>query len=374
MNADERLCLMAFARMMGYNYVAARQLLDEAGSATAIYEHRNHPDDIFQNPSTRLRRLMGSWDEALQRSLEEQEFALRHGISIITIGSSDYPQRLMACDDAPLVLYYLGTDVLNRRKVVSIVGTRHMTDYGRDLIEHFVGDLSVMVPDLLVVSGLAYGVDICAHRAALAHGLSTVGVLAHGLDDIYPSLHRDTARTMTGHGGLLTEHMTRTQPDKKNFVKRNRIVAGMADATVLIESAARGGGLITCGMANDYGRMTAAFPGPVNAEFSRGCNHLIRQGAQLLTSAEDFVETMGWDVAAKADEARAEGIERTLFPQLDDSEKTVVRLLKTHGDLQVGQLAALCGNTVAKLNGLLFNLEMKGVLRQKAGGLFHLLT
>ena len=292
---------------------------------------------------------------------------------MLCYGSSDYPQRLNDCPDAPLVLYYKGNADLNQQRVINIVGTRRCTVYGQDIIRHFVADLRQLCPRVLIVSGLAYGVDICAHRQALQQGFETVGVLAHGLDDLYPTAHRDTAVQMLHQGGLVTEFMTQTRADKMNFVRRNRIVAGMADATLLIQSAAKGGGLITCDIAQNYGRDVFAFPGPVDVEECRGCNNLIRDnGAGLITSAEDFVNAVNWN-NHRLLEATRMGIERQLFPDLSAEEQTVVDVLSATNDLQVNLLTVKTGIPISRLSALLFTLEMKGVVRSLAGGMYHLL-
>ncbi len=226
-----------------------------------------------------------------------------------------------------------------------------------------------------MVSGLAYGVDIHAHRNALDCGYETVGVLAHGLDQLYPPRHRDTAKAMLSQGGLLTEFMTMTNADKPNFVRRNRIVAGMADATVLVESASKGGGLITTGIARSYNRDVFAFPGPVGAPYSAGCNNLIRDnGAALITCAEDFVKAMGWDDDVQLQKAKADGIERTLFPELDAEEQAIVTLLGKTNDLQANIISVKTSLPIHRITALMFQLEMKGVVRPMAGGVYHLLA
>ena len=187
-----------------------------------------------------------------------------------------YPQRLKDCDDAPLMLFYKGNANLNQQRVINIVGTRHCTIYGQDIIRRFTADMKSLCPDTIIISGLAYGVDINAHRQALTNGMETVGVLAHGLDYLYPTAHRETATEMLRQGGLATEFMTGTNADKMNFVRRNRIVAGLADATIVVESASKGGSLITANLASDYNRDVFAFPGNVGAPYSMGTNNLIR--------------------------------------------------------------------------------------------------
>ena len=260
-------------------------------------------------------------------------------------------------------------------KVISIVGTRQITQYGQDIIRHFIADLRRHCPNMLIVSGLAYGVDINAHRQALENGYPTVGVLAHGLDQIYPYRHKETAEKMLRHGGLLTEFMTQTNADKANFVRRNRIVAGMADAVILVESAAKGGGLITAEIAQSYDRGVFAFPGNVNAEFSKGCNNLIRDnGAGLISNANDFVKAMEWQDEAILKQAIADGIERSLFPDLTPEEEKIVNFLQKNNDLQLNILSVKTGIPIGQLTAFLFQLEMKGIVKPLAGGMYHLLA
>jgi DNA processing protein len=224
---------------------------------------------------------------------------------------------------------------------------------------------------VLVVSGLAYGIDICAHRNALQQGYDTVAVLAHGLDQIYPPRHRDTAVEMVKHGGLLTEYVSQTEALPNNFRQRNRIVAGISDATVLIESAIKGGGLITCRIAQEYGRDVFAFPGAVGMPYSEGCNHMIRNNtAALITSAQDFIEAMRWQTMQQQPEA----IERQLFPDLSPEEELVVSLLQQTNDLQLNIISVKTNMPIGQLTALLFQLEMKGVIRPMAGGTYHLLV
>ena len=228
-------------------------------------------------------------------------------------------------------------------------------------------------PEVLIVSGLAYGVDINAHRQALANRLDTVGVLAHGLDYLYPTRHKQTADEMLAQGGLLTEFLTNTNADKLNFVRRNRIVAGISDACVLVESAAHGGGLITTSIARDYNRDVFAFPGPVGAPYSEGCNNLIRDHkAQLVSSAADFVHALGWETDLKRMQATRQGIERQLFPQLSNEEQAVVQTLEKLNDQAINQLSLTANIPISRLTVLLFQLEMKGILKLLAGGCYHL--
>lgn len=371
---QETLYAMALTRVSFYNPAGLLELYRRLGSAREVLAHRNDIRDILPEASPRLVDAFRDIDIPMRRAEEELRWDEANHVEPLTIGDERYPERLRHCADAPIVVYYRGTASLNARRVIAVVGTRHATPYGQDLIHRFMADLRLLCPGTLVVSGLAYGIDICAHREALANGMDTVGVLAHGLDDLYPARHRDTARQMTERGGLLTEYMTATNADKMNFVRRNRIVAGLADATILVESAEKGGGLITCGIAQDYGRDVMAFPGSVGAEYSKGCNRLIRDnGAALITSASDFVQAMGWQDEPQRVQAEQQGIQRQIFPQLSGDEQLIVETLGQGKDLPIDILTVRTAITVPRLTALLFTLEMKGVVRSLAGGCYHLI-
>ncbi len=350
------------------------ELYRKVGSATLIMENRNNIRDILPDASDKLIQALQNADEARKRAEVELEYDLRYGIEPIPMNDDRYPQRLKHCDDAPLMLFYKGNADLNQQRVINIVGTRQCTPYGEDLIRRFIADLRQLSPRVLIVSGLAYGVDINAHRQALANGYETVGVLAHGLDDLYPSRHRETALQMIEHGGLLTEFLTQTNADKINFVRRNRIVAGMSDACILVESKAHGGGLITTEISQAYGRDVFAFPGRVGDIYSEGCNNLIRSnGAGLITCAADFVKDMGWQDDATLMRAKQQGIERSLFVELSPEEQAVVDVLSKHNDLQINMISVQSGIDIGRLTSLLFTMEMKGILKTLAGGMYHLL-
>ena len=375
MNHEEVFYTMALTRISNFNFAQALELYRAVGSARMLFEHRGEIGDILKDCSPRLVEALKDWDEPMKRADFELKYIEEHGIRALTLMDDDYPQRLTECPDAPLILYYTGNSDLNQAKIVSIVGTRQITQYGADLIRRFIVGLRLHCPKVLIVSGLAYGVDINAHRQALENGYETVGVLAHGLDQIYPYRHKETAEAMVRHGGLLTEFMTQTNADKPNFVRRNRIVAGMADATVIIESAAKGGGLITAEIAQSYDRSVFAFPGHVSAEYSKGCNNLIRDnGAALITCADDFVKAMGWQDEARLQQALSDGIERNLFPDLTEPERQIVSLLQQTNDLQLNIISVKTSLPIGQLTALLFQLEMKGVVKPLAGGMYHLLV
>lgn len=374
-STKETIAIMALTRVGYYNLTGILDFYKHAGSATAIIDHRKDVREVIPDASPKLVERIRDCEAHIHRAEEEYEWTQQHGVRILRWGDDAYPQRLAECADAPLILYYKGTADLNQIRVINIVGTRHCTIYGQDIVRHFIDGLCEICGNrMLVVSGLAYGVDIAAHRNALEKGFETVGVLAHGLDDLYPPRHRETAKRMLTQGGLLTEYMTRTNADKMNFVRRNRIVAGMCDATVLVESAAHGGGLITCGIAQEYGREVFAFPGNINQEYSEGCNNLIRKnGATLITSAKDFAESMGWLDDRRLERAQKEGIERQMFPDLSPDQQRIVETLQKTNDLQVNMLSNMTGLSVGKVAAEMFELEMKGVARSLPGSVCHLL-
>ena len=374
MDQQEILNTIALTRLNYFNLAGMLELYRKMGSAMLVIDNRNNIRDILPDATDKLINALQNIDEAKKRAEEELEYDLKYGITPICMNDERYPQRLKQCDDAPLMLFYKGNANLNRQRVINIVGTRHCTPYGEDLIRHFISDLQQLCPQALIVSGLAYGVDIVAHRQALDKGYETVGVLAHGLDDLYPSRHRETALKMIEQGGLLTEFLTQTNADKINFIRRNRIVAGMSDACILIESAAHGGGLITCDISQSYNRDVFAFPGRIGDTYSEGCNNLIRSnGATLITCAADFVKDMGWQDDAKLMKAKRQGIERSLFPELSAEEERIVNVLSKHNDLQINLISVQANIDISRLPALLFNLEMKGVIKTFAGGMYHLL-
>lgn len=373
-NQQEKYNALVLSRLNHFNLVGLLDLYKELGSATEVMRHRANIREVLPDASERLVESLRSLDEHKQRAEEEMAFCENHGVSVLTYNDPDYPQRMRECVDAPIALFYRGNASLNARRTINIIGTRHATPYGVDFIRHFLTDLKAVCPDVLVFSGLAYGVDIAAHRACLDKGFDTVGVLAHGLDEIYPRVHRDTAMEMTHHGGLLTEYMSHTRAEKLNFVRRNRIVAGCSDATLLIESAEKGGGLITCDIARTYQRDVFAVPGNVGQPYSVGCNRIIRERhATLLTSAADLVSAMGWEDAKVEEQTRRKGIQRTLFPNITPAEQSIIDALAEGGDLSVSTLAALTGMTVTQLSSAAFSLEMQGIVRPLAGGSYHLI-
>ena len=367
---SEQVALLALSKVQATQLAVIHSLIEEVGSAKELIENAGNIKDIVPEAGPRLCELLS--DESLIVNAEKEiEFIEKNNIRLVCKGDKDYPYRLAECNDAPLVLHGMGNADLNAKHIVSIVGTRHASEYGKSVCENFVADLAKFIPGTLVVSGLAYGIDVCAHRAALKAGLPTVGVLAHGLDRIYPTAHRSTAKSMIENGGLLTEFMSGTNPFPQNFVQRNRIVAGMADATVVIESASKGGSLITASLATGYDRDCFAFPGRINDQYSQGCNELVsRNRAALITSAYDFVEAMNWEVATK--KKSAEDLQTELFPDMSPEETAVMTALRENSDgLQVNQMVVQLNTPINKLLPLLFEMEMKGYIKAVAGGCYR---
>lgn len=352
----------------------AKTLHDTAGSALCVIENSKDICAVIPDATDRLREIMSTkTEESLRRAEEEQQWAADNNVNIITIDDARYPDRLRQCHDAPLTLYMRGNANLNPACSLAVVGTRKCTAYGKDVIDHIIRDLKMLCPSVQIVSGLAYGVDICAHRASLHEGVPTIGVVAHGHDTLYPALHRTEANQMLENdGAVLTEYVHGIRPVAGNFLQRNRIVAGMTDATLVVESASHGGSLVTARLAQDYGREVFAVPGHVTAEYSKGCNNLIRdQKAQLITSAQDIVNAMDWQRLAKLEQARSVGIERTLFNDLSGDEQKIADALRQHGDKPIGELSLITAIPVSVLQSMLFSLEMRGVIRAVPGNAYH---
>lgn len=369
--SDELHALITLTCTPRIGTIVGRRLVEEMGSAKAVYEHRTELPDIIPGARSSLIQLLDC-PTAMKRAETEVAWIEKHRVRCLALTDADYPTRLRACEDAPLLLYYYGNASFNVKHVVSMVGTRKCSEYGRDLCASFVRDLARLCPDTLVVSGLALGIDVASHRAALAQGLPTIGVMAHGLDRIYPAVHRNVAQEMVRQGGLLTEFMSQTEPEKQNFLQRNRIIAGLSEHTIVVESASHGGSLSTARMALNYGRSCYAFPGRVTDEYSKGCHSLIRDNvAALITSAEDFVQLVGWETTDTSSTA----VQPSLFVELNPDEERIMNLLrKAEGGIQVNQLVKDSNLPFNRLTALLFSLEMKGLVRALPGAVYRALA
>lgn len=363
---DEAVLLLALLRTPGIGLITANRLCRAAGSAARLWEERANISRLLPQATDRLQQCLTNWDKQLPKAEAEADEAHRRHISLLALTETDYPTWLKSLPDAPPVLFYKGTASLNAQPMISIVGTRHISEYGKDLCRHIVEQLAERLPQATIVSGLAYGVDVHAHRAALACGLPTIGVLGHGLNHLYPPSHRDTANRMTEQGGLLTEYPCATPVSRENFVQRNRIVAGLSQACIVVESARRGGALITARLAQDYGREVYACPGRLTDLHSEGCNRLIaRHGAAIFTSVDDLMDDMGWAPR----QPRPQQLE--LFPALTATEEQLRSRLVQTEQCSADELVTATGLKVAEVNAALIQLEMKGLVRLLAGNQYR---
>lgn len=368
--ADEQLRYrIALAGVKGMNRLLAETLVELTGDVSAFFTlSQRELTELTGWNSTLFSEVERG--KALLSATNEISFIRKNNITPLFFTDADYPQRLLECDDAPLMLYYKGNTSLQVPRVVSIVGTRHATPYGKNFVDTLVRDLADACPDTLIVSGLAYGVDVAAHRAALRYGLPTVGVLAHGLNTIYPAQHRNTAVEMLGNGGLLTEYTSSQATHRGFFLARNRIVAGLADAVVVVESGIKGGSLFTATIAGDYHRDVFALPGRVGDISSMGCNNLIRQNkAALLTCADDLIEAMGWGNRREQPSQTTLTVEREV--DLTAEEQRIMQYLSLNGEGQINRMAVELDTPIATLSATLVELEFKGCVVAFPGGVYR---
>ena len=354
----------------GIGNITAKQIIESLNNAALLFTEKKH---ILESGFGLSRRLINEIHrpEVLKRAEKEIRFIEKAHILPLFITDSNYPNRLKDCVDAPVMLYFRGNTDLNAEKIISVVGTRNATAFGKEITDRLVHDIREVFPDSLIVSGLAYGIDITAHRAALRENIATVGILAHGLDRIYPPVHRSTAAEMIKAGGLLTDFISETNPDRQNFVKRNRIVAGMSDCTIVVESAQKGGALITANIADSYNRDIFAYPGKISDKYSEGCNLLIKnKKAALVTSADDIFREMNWNNTPEP--VRAQVVQRVLFPELNPDEQKIMEVLSKAKSMQLNLLAIELDLPVSRLSVILFDLEMNGMVRCKPGGMYSL--
>jgi DNA processing protein len=346
--------------------IRAKSLVAYCGSAEAVFKEKRAALEKIPGIGTVFASAVID-QKVFSRAEEEIKFIVKHGITPVFYLDPAYPKRLMHCEDSPVMLYMKGAANLNNEKIISIVGTREATDYGRELCEKLVADLSGFNP--LIVSGLAYGIDIYAHRAALDNGLETVGVFAHGLDKVYPPVHRATAEKMIQQGALLTDFTSGTRPDRENFPRRNRIVAGIADATIVVESKRDGGSLITADIANSYNRDVFAFPGKVGDVTSEGCNNIIKQNkAALIQSAADVIYIMGWEELKRKNAP----VQKQLFVELKPEEETLVNVLREKNTVNIDELCLITKMPMSKVSSFLLTLEFSGIVRSLPGKMYKL--
>ena len=331
-----------------------REVLDRYDSATAAIAH--HPDMVSR--------------EVMQHAQKELDFIEKHNIQLYYYKDTNYPYRLAQCVDAPLLLYGKGNIDVNPQHAVSVVGTRMPSERGKDWCKRFVLDLAAQVPNLTIISGLAYGIDVIAHRAAIEAGIPTIIIPAHGLDRVYPAVHRNVAVQSLDKGGILTEYTTGTEPERFNFVARNRIVAGMADAVVVVESKARGGSLITAQMAQDYNRDIFTVPGRPDDVCSAGCNQLIKQQkAQLIENAADLLSAMRWEEKTK--QPRQTTMMEMLY-DLTPTQQQLINLLRdTENGMHINQLVMETQLAYGTVSAELMMMEIQEIVKSMPGGMWR---
>ncbi len=366
MNMNNNLLYqIALTLIPGIGCVQARILLEQLSPAEIFTAKPSSLEKIEGIGTVRANSIKSF--SAFADAEKEIAFIEKYKITPLFITDAPYPQRLLNCYDAPTMLYYRGAAALNHSKIIAVVGSRTHTEYGRQLAEELIKGLSET--GALVVSGLAYGIDALAHKACLKNQLETVGVLAHGLDKIYPSAHTEMAKEMIPHGGLLTEFRSKTKPDKHNFPGRNRIVAGMSDATIIVETDIKGGSMITAELANGYNKDVFAFPGKTTDKKSSGCNHLIKDNkAILLTDAQQLLETMGWADAKKTTRKKP----KELFVTLTQDESRIVQLLNENEPLSIDDIHLKSGLSSSTVAVSILNLEMQNLIECLPGKMYRL--
>ncbi len=362
---NELIATLRLQNIPNIGDVIAKKLITHCGSPSAVFSDKLQ--NILKIDGIGSHTIKGLHDrEHIEAAESEYQYMQRKGIQYSYFMNADYPRYLKHCIDSPVLLFKRGTIDLKDRKIISVVGTRNITSYGASFCEQFVEDIAPLNP--IIVSGFAYGVDICIQRAAVKHGLQTIGCLAHGLNQIYPKVHAKYTPDIEKNGGFLTDFWSNSTPERENFLKRNRIIAGMSEATIVVESAEKGGSLVTADIANSYDRDVFAVPGRAGDKFSLGCNNLIKQQkANMLTSAADLVYLLGWDVAEK----KTKPIQKQLFVDLDTTEKSIYAYLQKEGKQVLDSIALECKLPIFKVSSTLLNMEMKGVIRPLPGKLFE---
>jgi DNA processing protein len=363
---EDLLYQIALTMVPQVGAVQAKILVEQLGDAVSVFNAKQKTLEAIDGIGAVRASAIKQFDD-FSVAEEELEFIHKHRIQPLFLNDVDYPKRLLNCYDSPTVLYYRGSADLNNSKVISIIGTRKNTEYGRMLTEQLVQELQSL--NVLVVSGLAYGIDAISHKAAVANNLPTVGVLAHGLDKIYPPQHKPLAKQMLlNGGGLLTEFGRETLPDKHNFPRRNRIVAGMADATIVIETASRGGSMITAELANGYNRDVFAYPGRTTDTKSAGCNELIRQNkAILLNTTEELIEVLGWK-ERKVKTKR----QRQLFVDLSEDEQKLLDILQEKESFHIDEIYFKSGLNSSAVAAAMLNLEFQNMVASMPGKMYKL--
>ncbi|MBS1919328.1 MAG: DNA-protecting protein DprA [Bacteroidetes bacterium] len=362
---QELLYQIALTQIPNIGSVQAKILIEHFGDISAIFKVKESSLKKIEGIGEIRAHSIKSFTDFSKAEIEI-EFIIKFKIKPLFITDKDYPKRLLNCYDSPTLLFYKGSADLNTSKVVAVIGTRNHTEYARQLTDKFINEISEQ--NVLIISGLAFGVDALAHKAALKNNLQTVGVLAHGLDQIYPNEHTGLAKDMIKYGGgLLTEFRSNTKPDKHNFPIRNRIVAGMSDAVIVVETDIKGGSMITAELANGYNKDVFAFPGKVNDLKSAGCNFLIRNNkAILITKATDFIQSMGWEEKKKTSLKK----QKELFIELTEDEKKVIKILQEKETVHIDEINFRSGLSSSAVAAAILNLELKNAIKSLPGKIY----
>ena len=365
MTQSELHYTLALLQVEGVGDVLAKKLIQHCGNAEAVFtSKKSQLQQIDGIGSVVIKNLQDK--SVFVKAEKELQFIAQENIFTTYFQEENYPERLKHCYDSPVLLFQAGNINLQNRRMISIVGTRQITSYGMEFTKKLIEDLAPLNP--IIISGFAYGVDIYAHQTAMEFGLQTIGVLAHGLNQIYPKTHKKYMAKMEQNGGFLTEFRSTSKPDKENFIKRNRIVAGISEATVVIESAEKGGSLVTANLANDYNRDVFAVPGRVSDKYSQGCNNLIKtQRANLMTSAADLVYMLNWELQRKSQKA----VQKQLFISLTNEEQKIYDYLQKTGKEMMDIIALECDFPIYRMSSILINMELKGVIRPLPGKIFE---
>ena len=367
---DDLIYKIALSFIPGIGSITAKSLIAYTGSAEQILKEKEKVLRKIPGVGSILaRHIMQA--NVIARAEKEVEFIRKNNIKAFFYLDEDYPQRLLGCADAPIILYVKGNPFLNSPKAISIVGTRHATEYGRNMADQFITVLAERGYKILIVSGLAYGIDIQAHKLALRLGIPTVAVLGHGLETIYPSIHTPIAREMVEKsGGLVTDFPCYSKIDRTNFLRRNRIIAGMSDATIVIESAKKGGALVTADIANSYNRDVFAFPGRVGDIYSQGCHFLIKSNrTALIETVSDLEYVMNWSAAKSLPDA----VQPCLFYDFNQDEKLIVDLLRDEGQTAIDLICIKTRLPMNKVSPTLLNLEFAGIVKGLPGKVFRMI-
>ncbi|MCC6601425.1 MAG: DNA-protecting protein DprA [Crocinitomicaceae bacterium] len=364
--SDELVYQIALSLVPGIGPVKAKKLLSYCGSASAVFREKENRLLKIPDIGTQAIRFLSEAD-VMERAESEAEYMIKNDIASVFFTEKNYPDRLRHCDDSPIILFSKGNIPFNATRTVALVGTRHSTEYGKDFCEYLIRGIKHIQP--VIISGLAYGIDILAHKYALREGLSTIACLAHGLHTVYPPAHRPVVNEMLETGGVVTEYLAVTNPEREMFPMRNRIIAALADCTVIVETGPRGGSIITANIASSYGRDVFALPGRYNDPHSSGCNELIRKNiAAILSSPGELLDYMNWE----NDATKQKPAQLSLFNTEDPGERLILSLLNGRGKVAIDVLCAESEKSISDVSGLLLSLEFKGLVKSLPGKLFQI--